>query len=301
MELISEGKVKRVYSVDDETLEFEFTDKVSVFDKVIPSLIEHKGETLCRTSAFWFEKVRGIGIKSHYIQLISRNRMRVRRVKIIRDYSKIDQSTTNYLIPLEFICRHYISGSLYDRIRRGELKPEDLGFSHGHELKYGEELPEPFFETTTKLESVDRKVNKEEARKIAGLSKSEYDEIKETVLHIDEKVKSEVERRGLIHVDGKKEFAFDAERELMLVDTFGTADEDRFWDLREYENGNCIELSKESVRQYYRGIGYLERLENARMEGIEEPEIPPLPDEIARRVSRLYIQLFERITGESFR
>ena len=41
MELISEGKVKRVYSVDDETLEFEFTDKVSVFDKVIPSLIEH--------------------------------------------------------------------------------------------------------------------------------------------------------------------------------------------------------------------------------------------------------------------
>ena len=54
LKLIRTGKVKKVYEVDEETLEFEFTNQISVFDKVIPSEIPFKGETLCRSSAFWF-------------------------------------------------------------------------------------------------------------------------------------------------------------------------------------------------------------------------------------------------------
>lgn len=106
--------------------------------------------------------------------------------------------------------------------------------------------------------------------------------------------------RGLIHADGKKEFGFTPSRELMLIDVFGTADEDRFWDLASFNKGEYIELSKEFVRQYYRRIGYKDELYRAREEGREEPDIPPLPEEIIKQVSALYITLFERITGEEF-
>lgn len=301
MKLLRRGKVKEVYEVSDEELEFAFTDNISVFDKIIPSRIPHKGETLCRTSAYWFRVVETMGVRSHFLRLANGDRMRVRRVRVIRDYDRITPTTTNYLIPLEVITRYYAAGSLLDRVKKGRLSPEALGFPKGHDVRYGEALPEPFFEQTTKLEKVDRELTKEEALRIAGLSPEDYEEIKEAVLRIDERINRDVKARGLIHVDGKKEFAYDGERALMVIDTFGTADEDRWWDLAAYEDGECVELSKEFVRQYYRRTGYHETLYAARERGEAEPPIPPLPDDVVRQVSDLYVDLFQRITGEPFR
>ncbi|MDH4123426.1 MAG: phosphoribosylaminoimidazolesuccinocarboxamide synthase [Thermoplasmata archaeon] len=300
MKLFRQGKVKDVYEVDSHQLEFVFTDKISVFDKIIPSTIPHKGETLCRTSAFWFQMLRGMGIKSHFTELIPPNRMRVKKVAVIPDYSKITKETTNYLIPLEVISRHYVAGSLFDRVKDGSVSTKELGFPEGKNIGYGEELPQPMIEMTTKLETVDRPVTKDEAMKIAALTKEEYDLIIETVLRIDEEIAEEVDKRDLLHVDGKKEFAFDEERTLMVVDTFGTADEDRWWDWAEVSNGNFVELSKESVRQYYRKTGYHDILKKARSDSKPEPEIPALPPEMVRATTKLYIDLFERITGESY-
>src|SRR3990170_3468075 len=182
MRFLLKGKVKEVYEVSEDELEFVFTDQISVFDKVIPTLVPHKGETLCRTSAHWFKVVADLGIRTHFLGLPAGNR-----------------------------------------------------------------------------------------------------------------------KRGLIHVDGKKEFAMDEDRRLMLVDTFGTADEDRFWDAEAYGRGEHVELSKEYVRQYYREIGYHKALMEARAAGRPEPDIPPLPADVTKRVSDLYVGLFERLTGERFR
>jgi len=121
MQHVMTGKVKEVYLVDDETLEFAYTDNISVFDKIIPSKIPHKGETLCRTAKHWFELLNAEGIRNHYIDEPAPDRMRVKRVDIIRDYSRIDGSTVGYLIPLEVICRHYVAGSLMDRIEAGMM------------------------------------------------------------------------------------------------------------------------------------------------------------------------------------
>lgn len=304
MRLIQVGKVKEVYEVGGaDELEFHFTDKISVFDKVIPSLIPRKGESLCRTSAFWFERSKDIGVNSHFIRLTGPNSMRVRRVKVERDMSRIDGSSTSILIPLEFISRYYVAGSLLDRMRKGKVSNEEVGFPRDHIPKYGEPLPEPLFEATTKLEAVDRPLSDEEARELASLSREEWDEIYESIMKVDRLIDEQARSRGLLHVDGKKEFGFDRNRDLMLLDTFGTADEDRFWDIPEYERGNLVELSKEVVRQYYRRSGYHEELIRARESGAlkkDEPPIPALPESEIDRISKLYGEMFERLTGRRF-
>ncbi|MFA7150011.1 MAG: phosphoribosylaminoimidazolesuccinocarboxamide synthase [Candidatus Methanomethylophilaceae archaeon] len=300
MEHIRTGKVKEVYAVDDRMLEFVFTDNISVFDKIIPSQIPHKGETLCRTAKYWFTLLQSKGIRNHFIEYLPPNRMRVKRFNIIEDYDKIHTDTVNYLIPLEVICRHYAAGSLMDRVKKGKIGPEDLGFPKGHEVKYGEMLPRPYLETTTKLEAHDRDLDEEEAKKIAGLTDDDYKGIMDTVLAIDKVIATEAAKRQLIHCDGKKEFGYDEHRNLMVIDTFGTLDEDRWWDSVSYASGQVEELSKEMVRQHYRETGYHEKLMEAREKGLAEPEIPALPDDVINSVSRLYIGMYERITGEKF-
>jgi phosphoribosylaminoimidazole-succinocarboxamide synthase len=214
-------------------------------------------------------------------------------------YDRISRSTRNYLIPLEVITRYYLAGSLWDRVEAGKVSAKSLGISETP--KYGMPLPEPHFELTTKLEKVDRKLRMEEALRISGLSKDEMNELKEATLNIDTMITSEVGMRGLIHVDGKKEYAYDFDRCLMIVDTFGTADEDRWWLKKEYDDGNCVEFSKEFVRQHYRTTGYYDQLEKARAERIPEPDIPALPGSMIKRASKLYQDSFEAITGERFR
>ncbi|MDR2866374.1 MAG: phosphoribosylaminoimidazolesuccinocarboxamide synthase [Methanomassiliicoccaceae archaeon] len=301
MKLIRKGKVKEVYQVDDGTLEFVFSDNISVFDKIIPSSIPHKGETLCRTAQHWFRLLDRNGIKGHLIEYMPPNRMRVKRFDIIEDYDKINTRTSNYLIPLEVICRHYAAGSLMDRIKSGKIDPGSLGFPKGHKVVYGEKLPRPYLETTTKLEATDRELEETEAKKIAGLTDKDYKGILDTVLRIDNIIGEEAAKRGLIHVDGKKEFGYNEKRELVVIDTFGTCDEDRWWDLGSYNAGKVVELSKEFVRQHYRETGYHAELMAAREKGVSEPPIPALPQSVIEKVSELYVSMFERITGEKFR
>ena len=95
MKLIARGKVKEVYDYEPGVLMFKFTDQISGFDKVIPSEIPKKGESLNRTSTFWFRKCEDLGIKTHYISTPAPERMRVKRVNIIYDMEKIDNKTTD--------------------------------------------------------------------------------------------------------------------------------------------------------------------------------------------------------------
>jgi len=292
------GKVKEAYDLGNQ-LEFQFTNSISVFDKVIPSLIPFKGETLCREGVYWFERASKMGIKTHFLEFVPPSGMLCKKVDILQPH-QITRDCKRYLIPLEFICRWYLAGSLYDRVEGGTVSAGALGFAPGHKPLFGEPLPEPFLEVSTKLEKTDRLLNKSEALQISGLSQAEYEEAREIVLKIDEDIGRSVASRGLIHVDGKKELAFDDERQIMVVDVYGTADEDRFWDKARYEEGMFVDLSKEYVRQYFRQTGYKDLLYIAREAGQKEPPIPALPPEVIEKTSQIYIQLFEMITGERF-
>jgi phosphoribosylaminoimidazole-succinocarboxamide synthase len=301
MKLYKKGKVKEVYEAENGEFEFLFTDQISVFDKVIPTMIPHKGETLCRTSAYWFQQAEKMGIRTHFLSLPAGNRMRVRRVSIPEAGVPLKRSDRSVLVPLEVIARYYVAGSLHDRLKAGEISPLALGFGNSAVPPYGAELPEPFVEFTTKLEKTDRLLTHAEAAELSGIGREGLDRIREIVIKLDQEINRKARAHGLLHVDGKKEFGIDAEGQMMLVDTFGTADEDRWWDLELFGEGKTVELSKEAVRQHYRETGYHEMLMDARKGHKNEPGIPPLPPEIVAKVTQIYVGLYERITGEKFR
>jgi phosphoribosylaminoimidazole-succinocarboxamide synthase len=302
VKLLHKGKVKEVYAFGEDKLLFHFTDQISVFDKIIPTLVPKKGEALCRTSAFWFQECqKRLGLDTHFIGLQDNDKMLVKRLAIIDPAKQaIPRSQVSFFIPLEIVCRHYAAGSLMDRLATGEIKPSRLGMDRAP--KKGEKLPKPFIEFTTKLEETDRPLSDDEAQKLSGLTEREFAALKQAVLDVDGLIASKCEPKGLIHVDGKKEFGMNARRELMIVDTFGTLDEDRWWDKTRYEaDGTQLELSKEMVRQHYRSTGYHEKLMAARKAGAtkqSEPPIPALPPEVTAQVTQLYVDLFERITGQ---
>lgn len=293
-EPIRTGKVKDVFDRGD-TLLFRFSDRISVFDKIIPTMVQDKGLSLCRISSFWFNALKERGIENHFIES-SGPEMTVKKFSVME---KVNASVYgNYLIPLEFVVRYYVAGSLFDKIKSGRISFKGLGFKNMP--AYGEELPDPFLEVTTKFEKFDRFLSIEEASSISGLHRHEIMSILEECMKIDRIIERQIKKAGLIHADGKKEFAVDRERGPVVVDTFGTPDEDRFWEQKEYEKGNIVELSKEFVRQYYRKIGYHTQLYSSREKNMKEPDIPPLPDEIARNVSDLYRKMYERITGQKW-
>ena len=294
------GKVKEIYEISPTELEFRFTDDISVFDKHIPNPIPHKGETLAATASHWFALCGRLGIPHHFLGRSGPTAMRVRRVQVVPKPKTLGPHPKNYLIPLEFIVRYYVAGSLWDRVKAGKVTAETLGYPPGKPVAYGERLPTAHFEVTTKLEPVDRLLSWEEAYDLAALDRRQMDAIREEILKIDSAMEREIAPRGLLHVDGKKEFAVDAAGATMVVDTFGTADEDRFWDKDAFSRGRQVEFSKEFVRQHYRSTGYFDQLMKAREANGDEPPIPPLPPLLVDEVSRLYTTVYQRLTGEPF-
>ena len=301
-EMIYHGKVKQVWSTDNpDIIEFRYTDQISVFDQIIPSLIPRKGESLNRTSCHWFKLVEEAGIcDTHVIQMNAPDRVLARRFDVIREPGAISKDQENVFVPLEVICRHYLAGSGWRRYARGDAPAEEFGFEPGTILEEGVKLPKPYLEVSTKFEKFDRLLDRAEALKISNLTNEEFDSILEIVVKVDEIIETEAAKRGLIHVDGKKEFALGEGRVPALVDSFGTLDEDRWWDAEAYERGEIVQLSKEFVRGHYLETGHHSELYAAREAGTEEPPIPALPQDIIDQTAILYADMYERLTGQSF-
>ncbi len=300
-ELLYSGKVKQVWSTEDPNqIEFRYTDQISVFDQIIPSLIPRKGESLNRASCHWFRLVEREGVcKTHVIEMNAPDKVLAQRFDVIREPGAIPKDAENFFVPLEVICRHYLAGTAWRRYQRGEVTPADFGFDSNDEIFEGTKLPEPFLEVSTKFEKFDRNLDRDEALEISNLHPEELDSILSIVLEVDSIIDRETSKRGLIHVDGKKEFALGPGREPVLIDSFGTLDEDRWWDAKAYAEGEIVQLSKESVRQHYIDTGHHAELYAARQAGSAEPPIPALPADIISSTAELYASMFERLTGEA--
>jgi len=301
---------------------FVFSDRYSVFDwGEMPDLIEDKGKALCVIGAYFFELLEEHGIKTHYRGLVEdgevkrladlnapSDTMEVSLVQVHKppfadgdyDYSSYNNSLRNYLIPLEVIYRKFLpkGSSVFKRIERGAITPKDLGLDG--QPGPGTQLPTTFLEVSTKLEETDRYISWNEGQRISGMNEVEISQLKATAERIESVITTEVARLGLNHEDGKVEFGYDSQRNLVLVDVLGTPDECRFT----YEGR---QVSKEVARQYYTNTQWKADIdaakENARQQGIREwktlcPSTPePLPADLKRIVVGMYTATANGLTG----
>ncbi len=272
MKLIKRGKVKDIYEVDDKTLLFEFSDRISAFDIVLPTQIPMKGKILMKFAKFWFEY---LDYPNHMLRTEEPNLMYVKKLN---------------MIPLEFIVRGYIYGSLYERIVKKEIEnfPAILA----------EKLDEPFFETTTKYEEKDVPISREEVIKRGWLNHEEYDRLREISISLYRKMYERALKAGFILADVKFEFGKDENGNIFLADSLGP-DEFRLWPLDKYEKGKPQEsFDKQPVRDWLIKIGYRDALEEARKKKIELPRPPELPAWLVEEIRNRYIVAYERIAHE---
>lgn len=279
LKLVKKGKVKDVYMLNGEKLVFYFTDRVSAFDVVLPSTIPFKGEVLCRMTSFWFRYLQDrIGLQHHMIDVDPPNVMVVRRLD---------------MIPIEFVVRGYLYGSLYDRVIRGEVKLPV-------EPTLAAKLPKPILDPTTKFERKDRPITKDEAVGRGWISASEYDMLEQLSVSVYRVMAERAEQAGFILADLKLEFGRHRDS-ILLADSIGP-DEFRLWVKQAYKPGKPQEsYDKQPVRDWLTSVGYRDRLEEARRKGEPTPKPPELPRDLVEEVSRRYVKAYEKLTGEKFR
>jgi phosphoribosylaminoimidazole-succinocarboxamide synthase len=309
--------IKPVTDTQRGTGHFYFSDRYSVFDwGEMPDLITDKGKSLCILGAYFFEKLEKMGIKTHYQGLVESgsvkrlaelkspsNILQVSLVRVLRpqvqqnsyDYSLYRSNPANCLIPLEIIYRNSLpaGSSVFKRLQNGSLSLADIGLKHMPEPNTT--LSSPLLDCSTKLEATDRYLSWEEARQVSGLSEHEINDLKNTTLMINDLITQQTRTAGLFNEDGKVEFAFDEQRNLMLVDVLGTPDECRF-------TYNGIPVSKEVARIFYRKTSWYKSVEAAKQKDAvnwkqyvkEQP--PVLPKRLYELVSHLYQATCNEIT-----
>ena len=271
MRLLKRGKVKDMYEVDDSTLLFVFSDRVSAFDVILPDKIPRKGEVLCRMSEFWFNY---LAVPHHMIKVEPPNRMYVK---------KLD------MIPIEFVVRGYLYGSLYERVMRGEVEVDV-------EPVLASKLPVLILDPTTKSEIKDRPITVNEIVEKKILSNREYRILKQLSLEIYRKMSKKADEAGFILADLKIEFGRLGDQ-IFLADSIGP-DEFRLWLKETYKPGvRQPSFDKQPVRDWLISVGYKKKLEEARSRGMPPPPPPHLPRDLTEEVSRRYIIAYERITG----
>ena len=266
------GKVKDVYDLGKDQLLFVFSDRVSAYDVVLPSVIPRKGEVLCKLAAFWFNYLK---TPHHMVRLDDSNKMIVKKLK---------------MIPVECVVRGYLYGSLHERLVKGEI-------SLPVKPVLASRLPEPIFDPTTKSDVKDEPITPEQIEDEGWLDPEQIGALKETSISIYNVMSNRAEEAGFILADLKLEFGFDEEGNILLADSIGP-DEFRLWPKDQYEPGKVQEsYDKQPIRDWLAKMGYKRTLDEARKAGKPTPRPPELPPELVASTSRRYVVAYERLTG----
>lgn len=269
---------------------FRFTDDYSVFDfGKMPDIIPGKGEALCRMSAYNFSELNKLGIKSHFLQLVSGNQMKVKLVRVLYPQKgELKKGMRNYLIPLELIFRNSLpdGSSVFKRLEKKETTIEQLGLTSMP--KVGEKLAKPILDVSTKLEPTDRYLDWKEAQSLSCLDDRKMSELKQKVLRVNDFLNEKAGSIGLEHADGKVEFALGPENELMLVDVCGTLDEDRLL-------FNDFHISKQVLRDYYKTTPWYDKLSKAKESFPDDKTKWPAPAKLPRELIELVSNMYESI------
>jgi phosphoribosylaminoimidazole-succinocarboxamide synthase len=277
------GKVRDIYEVDDDTLLFVASDRLSAFDVVMNEPVPDKGRVLTGMTAFWLDHLSHVA-PSHLVTVdpaefpdgapeiggVAGRGMVVRKAE---------------MLTVECIVRGYLSGTAWKEYKAS-------GTMHGQKLPAGLEessqLPEPVFTPATKVnDGHDVNISFDEACEILGDDTAKA--AREISLAAYEAGRAWAEKRGIIIADTKFELGF-VDGKLAICDEVLTPDSSRFWPADQYVTGRTPpSFDKQPVRDWLDATDW-----------DKTPPPPPLPPDVIAQSRERYVTAYERITGLRF-
>ncbi|MGH8977542.1 MAG: phosphoribosylaminoimidazolesuccinocarboxamide synthase [Acidimicrobiia bacterium] len=274
------GKVRELYEVSHDRMLMVASDRVSVFDVVLPDEIPDKGRVLTGLSHFWFERTRDI-VDNHVISAdptdfpetagdVAGRATLVRAARPMR---------------LECVVRGYLFGGGWQEYEdRGTVG----GFSVPSGLRRAEQLPEPLFTPTTKAESGhDLPLTRDQAIDLVG--EDRYERLRSLSLRLYEFGAGFARDCGVILADTKFEFG-EIDDEVLVIDEMMTPDSSRYWSADAYRvGGSPPSFDKQYVRDFMDATGWN-----------HEPPAPHMSSDAIANTRARYREAYELITGASF-
>jgi phosphoribosylaminoimidazole-succinocarboxamide synthase len=275
------GKVRDNYDLPDGRRIIIASDRLSAFDRNLAA-IPLKGQVLTQTAKFWFEQTADI-CPNHVIEYPDPNVLIGRRLTIL---------------PVEIVVRDYLAGttgtSILSLYKKGEREMYGIRLPDG--MRDNEKLPQTIITPTSKAfhGGHDEPLTPAEIVGQGLLSEEQWRTVSEYALALFAKGREMARERGLILVDTKYEFGIDENGTIMIADEIHTPDSSRYWFLESYqqrfEAGERPEsFDKDFVRTWV----------VARCDPYKD-EVPEIPQDVVLETSRVYIDAFERITGQVF-
>jgi len=275
--LLASGKVREMYDLGDRLL-MVASDRISTYDVVHPNPIPDKGKVLTGLSVFWFGRTGHI-VPNHFVSATEGVPEEARGRAIVARKLK--------MLPVECVVRGYITGS-------GWKDYQATGKVSGIELPPGlqesERLPTPIFTPSTKAEvGHDETVDFDHAAELVG-DRDLMGRVRDVSIALYSFAADHARECGVILADTKFELGLDDDGQLVLGDEVLTPDSSRFWPADGYQAGRSQpSFDKQYVRDWASSTGW-----------DKTPPAPEVPADIADRTRSLYVEAYERITGEPF-
>ncbi|MEV0839799.1 phosphoribosylaminoimidazolesuccinocarboxamide synthase [Actinocatenispora sera] len=277
MKHVYSGKIRDLYEDDNGDIILVASDKISVYDVVLPTPIPDKGKLLTQLSLWWFDRLAGL-VPNHVLSGTdvppewAGRAVRCRPLK---------------MLPVECIARGYLAGlGLKEYQRQGSVS----GVALPAGLVEGSKLPEPIFTPTTKAtEGHDEFITLDEVTKQFGAELT--GRLRDLTLEVYRRGADLARERGIIVADTKLEFGVDADGQLVLADEVLTSDSSRFWLADEWQPGRPQRaMDKQFLRDWASAVPGWDKT-------YPGPEIPA--DVVATTRAR-YQEAYERITGNTW-
>ena len=275
---VYKGKVRDVYTIDNETLIMIATDRISAFDVVLPQGIPYKGQVLNQIAAKFLDATADI----------------VPNWKQATPHPLVTVGVRCEPYKVEMIVRGYLTGSAWREYQKGARSICGVAIPDG--MKENEKFPTPILTPTTKAdEGHDENITREEIIAQGLVNREEYEQLEAYSLALFERGTQIADDKGLILVDTKYEFGKHDDT-IYLIDEIHTPDSSRYFYKEGYQERfdkgeEQRQLSKEFVRKWLMDNGF---------QGKEGQQVPEMTESYCNEVSERYIELYEIITGDKF-
>lgn len=273
------GKVREVYTLENDRLVMIVTDRLSAFDVLMPKGIPYKGQILNQIA---------------YQMLQATSDIVPNWLEACPDPNvAIGQACEPFKV--EMVIRGYLVGHAAREYSKG--KRTLCGVSLPEGMIENEAFPEPIITPATKAEQGhDEDISREEIIAQGIVSEEDYIQLENHTRALFARGTELAQKQGLILVDTKYEFGKNIKGEILLIDEIHTPDSSRYfyqegYAERQAKGESQKQLSKEFVRRWLIENGF---------QGLEGQSVPSMSDFYIQSISERYIELYENITGSSF-